>query len=159
MSIETNSNRFNLSPIKRIGLFVGLGAGTLSLASCTAPNYEGAGNDFRVRATVEETTWQSITANVYRIDIAEGEATDEMWFAATGQTEEFHDNCDCDDSGFFTERITIGELHDGGVKVSPETLAVGTCVEFTGKIRVDNDGKYSHDRPVYELAEVVPCGS
>lgn len=134
--------------------FVG-GAGlTLTLAGCA--NYTGEGNEFVARGIVKETTWQSISADVYAIPAASGEAKS---FLGVGDDEEFHDNCDCDDSGFFVERVKIGDLHDqDGNVISPVTLAVGTCVEFRGAIRSDNDGKTDHERPVYEWAQVVPCG-
>lgn len=55
---------------RRALLVFGLALGSLTMAGCT--NYEGEGNDFVVRATVEDTTWQSVWARVYQVDQADG---------------------------------------------------------------------------------------
>lgn len=144
-----------LIPYKSLAI-AGLALGSLSLLGCT--NYEGEGNDFVVRATVEDATWQSVWARVYQVDQADGRAADDSWFGVTGNDEEFHDNCDCDTSGFFTDRMKVGDVYQDGEVISPEELALGTCVEFQGKIRDDQDPKTYHERPVYEVATVVPCG-
>lgn len=139
--------------IKRKIAAIGVVVGTLGIAGCS--NYEGKGNDFDVTIAVEESTHQSITGHTVEVRRADGEAAD--WFAVLGDVDEFHDNCDCD--GLWRSRKQYGEVRNiKGDLIKPGTLSVGQCIAMQGKIRVDFDGETNHTRPVYEVAQVVPCG-
>jgi hypothetical protein len=126
----------------------------LSMVTACGPNYSGEGNDFTVDGTVTTAGSRSLTADIYGIKKEEGQA--KGWFE-DGVSHQIHDNCDCD-SDFWTSNIKVGRVLDlQGQEIEPFQVAVGACVEFEGKIRADQEGKYHHDRPVYDVAQEIPC--
>ncbi len=139
------------SSFYRIGAVLGLSA--LAVSGCSGPNYSGEGNEFVVRGKVTDTGKQSVRAKIYQIDSTDGDATD--WFSV-GETEHLHDNCDC--HGFWKSRKKYGTITEAGlVEISPSDVAIGSCIVFTGKIRSNAEGKTYDDRPVYEMANIIPC--
>lgn len=130
-----------------------LSMAAFGLTAC-GPNYSGEGNDFRVDGRVTTAGHRSLTVDVYNIKKEEGEANG--WFE-DGVSHQIHDNCNCS-SDFWTSNEKVGHvLNLQGEEVEPFQVPLGTCVEFEGKIRANQEGKYHHDRPVYELAQEIPC--
>lgn len=131
-----------------------LSVAALSLAVACGPNYSGEGNEFTVDGTVTTAGHHSLTADIYSVKKEEGQA--EGWFE-NGISHQIHDNCDCG-GGFWNGHIEVGRVLDlQGQEISPFQVAVGACVEFEGKIRADQEGKTHEDRPVYDLAQEIPC--
>ncbi len=127
------------------------GALVLALAGCT--NYSGEGNEFDVHGKVIDAGKQSLTVKLQSVESAQGDASD--WFKV-GEEHQLHDNCDC--HGFWRGRKQYGQAYaETGEKIEPSEVAIGSCVEFFGKIRTDSDGKFTSERPVYDRAEVEPC--
>lgn len=129
---------------------LGLVAG---LSAC-GPNYSGEGNDFKVKGIVLDAGQRSLTVDVYKIEQENGDA--HGWFE-DGRIHQIHDNCNCS-GGFWNDNKKVGEVYDfNGRVVQPSEVAVNTCVEFTGKIRAHHRGKAHPERPVYEVAQEIPC--
>jgi hypothetical protein len=127
-------------------------AGAMALAGCGA-NYSGEGNEFIIHGKVTDPGKHSLKANIYEIDIADGEA--DGWFKI-GTKHQIHDNCDC--HGFWSSNKKYGVVYNlQGYETSPSQVAVGACVRFDGKIRADQEGKTTDDRPVYDVAQVEEC--
>lgn len=130
-----------------------MGAGALLVAGC-GPNYSGDGNEFKVEGQVTDPGDHSLKARIFQIDEAYGQAED--WFSLD-HVHQLHDNCYCD-GGFTQDMEKVGEVQSRkGDEISPQQVAIGSCVVFIGRIRASKSGKYSHDRPVYELARVEDC--
>lgn len=121
-------------------------------AACA--NYSGNGNEFVVRGEITEVGEQSLAADIYEIEETHGEA--DGWFE-DGTSHRIHDNCDC--HGAWSGRKTYGVVLDNaGEEIDISELQEGQCVEFTGKIRSNKEGKSHSDRPVFDTAQIVPCG-
>lgn len=145
-----NANRYPMrhNRLRALALALGLGAVAVSCA-----NYSGEGNEFSVSGQVTNAGKQSLKAEIYDIGVTHGDAHN--WFEI-GHEHRLHDNCDC--HGTWTGRKQYGIVLDlKGGEIEPSQVAVGSCVEFTGKIRSDNEGKYHTDRPVYDIAQLVRC--
>ena len=135
--------------LKTVALTGALGAFAIGCA-----NPSGEGNEFVVTGEVTHVGTQSIGADIFEIDETNGDANG--WFE-DGTYHVIHDNCDC--HGFWSGRKQYGHVENfDGETIDISEVVVGECIEFTGKIRSDNDGKYTSERPVYEVAQVVPCG-
>lgn len=129
-----------------------LPVGALALAGC-GPNYSGAGNDFVVHGKVTDPGRHSIKARIFEVDQADGAA--DGWFKL-GSVHQLHDNCDC--HGFWSDNKKYGVVYDRqSNEIEPQAVAVGACVEFDGRIRANQEGKYTEDRPVYDVAQVEAC--
>ncbi len=126
----------------------------LGVAAMGCANYSGDGNEFEVEGKVTKASEQSLTVDIYEIGETHGDANG--WFE-DGVSHKIHDNCEC--HGAWSGRKQYGEVRDyeGGV-INPDEVAVGACVEVVGKIRSDKEGKSYTNRPVYDVAQLVPCG-
>jgi len=130
-----------------------LPAGALALSGCAGPNYSGNGNEFIVHGKVTDPGKHSIKARIYEVDEAYGEA--DGWFKPD-TVHQLHDNCDC--HGFWSSNKKYGVVYsNNGYEISPNYVAVGACVRFEGKMRANQEGKMTEDRPVYDNAQVETC--
>lgn len=136
------------------GIVLSVAALSLAAVAGCGPNYSGEGNDFKVDGKVTTAGHRSLTVDVYDIKKEEGDA--KGWFE-DGVSHQIHDNCNCS-GNFWNDNETVGRVLDmQGHEVSPSSIAVGTCVEFDGRIRANQEGKYHYDRPVYNVAQEIPC--
>jgi len=143
-----------ISSRRRAGGVVVAGLAAVSLTGC-GPNYSGYGNSFVVRGVVTDPGQQSLKANIYEVKKEEGDARG--WFDDEAN-HQIHDNCTCADGGWIVDNKTVGRAVDlNGNEVPPFQVPIGACVEFTGKIRDDKQGKNNYERPVYDLAREIPC--
>ena len=140
--------RHNVLRATALASLVGLFA-----VGCSSSNYSGEGNEFKVKGEVTYVGRQSIGADIYEIEETSGDANG--WFE-DGEYHVLHDNCDC--HGFWNGRKQYGEVKNiEGSDTEIAEVIVGSCVEFTGKIRSDAEGKTYDDRPVYDLAQIIHC--
>lgn len=136
-----------------IGIGLVLGLGGLMTVGCTDPNYSGEGYEFVVEGQVTDPGKESLKAEIYEIRDVNGMA--DGWFSI-GNTHQLHDNCDC--HGMWRGEKQYGEVRtEDGEVIEPSDVAIGACVAFTGAIRANNEGKTWTERPVYEVAQIVPC--
>jgi hypothetical protein len=143
--------KFNPKNLRR-GL-VGCGLTALLLTGCGAYNYSGNGNEFTVTGEVTDPGDESLKVRIHEVVDADGKA--KGWFKPE-HVHQIHDNCDC--HGTWHGRKQYGEVHDvDGSVIEPAHVAVGACVVVEGKIRTDQDGKYTSTRPVYDVAQLVDC--
>lgn len=125
----------------------------LGIAAVGCANYSGNGNEFTVKGRVTDPGKQSLKVDIYEIDQTSGRANG--WFE-DGVSHRIHDNCDC--HGAWTGRKQYGHvISNEGQEISPAEVTVGSCVEFEGKIRSNQEGKTHNDRPVYDTATVIAC--
>lgn len=144
----------NRYPIKQNTLRTALLAAGLGLFAVGCANYSGDGNNFVVKGKVTDVGRQSIGVDIYDIEETHGDANG--WFE-DGVDHILHDNCDC--HGFWNGRKKYGHVEDfDGNEIELSQVQEGSCVEFTGKIRSDQEGKTYDNRPVYDVAQIVPCG-
>lgn len=130
-----------------------LGLGGLMTVGCTDPNYSGEGYEFVVEGQVTDPGNESLKAEIYEIRETNGMA--DGWFEI-GNVHQLHDNCDC--HGMWTGNKQYGEVRSQeGAMIEPSMVVIGACVEFTGAIRANNEGKTWTERPVYEIAQIIPC--
>lgn len=143
MERQTNKNI-----IRTLACAVGLGFVAVGCA-----NYSGSGNEFTVKGRVTGTGESSLEVDVYEIDQTSGRANG--WFE-DGVSHRLHDNCDC--HGFWSGRKQYGQvISNEGRLISPSDVTIGSCVEFDGKIRSNQEGKSHDDRPVYDTATEIAC--
>ncbi len=127
----------------------------LVLAACGAPTHSGNGHEFVIKGRITDVGSQSIRIDLLEQIEAHGYAVDCM--DDSGGSHKVHDNCDC--HGLWSGRKKYGHVYDyQGNEISLDQVTISDCVIMTGAIRKDQDGKYSHNRPVYERADLVPCG-
>lgn len=125
----------------------------LGFAAVGCANYSGNGNEFTVKGRVTDPGKQSLQVDIYEISETNGDA--DGWFE-DGVSHRIHDNCDC--HGTWSGRKQYGRvISNEGRQITPSEVSVGSCVEFEGKIRSDNEGKTYTDRPVYDTATVIAC--
>ena len=136
----------------RLPMLLALPAGALALSGCL-PNYSGNGNEFVVHGKVVHPGNHSITAQIFEVDEANGQANG--WFKLD-TVHQLHDNCNC--HGALNLNKRYGTVYDmAGHSISPSSVAVGDCIQFDGKIRADQEGKISYDRPVFDVAQEEKC--
>ena len=137
---------------RKLPYFLAIPVGAFALAGCGA-NYSGNGNEFVVDGKVTDPGHHSLKARIYMVEEANGEADD--WFKP-GTVHQIHDNCNC--HGWDASNKRYGTVYGlNGQELNPSEVAIGACVEFEGKIRADQEGKVTEDRPVYDVAKVEQC--
>lgn len=141
--------KFFESKVARAALVLGLGATVLT--GCA--NYSGDGNEFVVRGTVTEAGNESLKARITQVSEANGDAAG--WFGV-GNEHRLHDNCDCHGTWHGRKQYGI-VLNLSGLEIEPSEVDPGACMEFSGKIRSDREGKTYNERPVYDIAQQVSC--
>lgn len=125
------------------------------LTPCSEASYSGDGNEFTVLGKVTYVGRQSIGTDVYEVVETNGRARG--WFD-DGVYHVIHDNCDCKSSWAGHSRTKVGHVEGvDGEEISMDDLNVGLCMRFTGKIRSDKEGKTYNNRPVYDVAQIIPC--
>lgn len=132
----------------------GLGMAAL-LSGCSDASYSGESHEFQVRGKVTDAGDESLKVEVYQINSAAGKA--DGWFTVD-QEHRLHDNCNC--HGAWTGNKQYGQVLDVHKReIEPSEVDEGACVEFDGKIRSNQSGKTYQDRPVYDTAQIITCGS
>lgn len=150
MSEKVKTSRYEWFKSKKARAAAAVFAGALTLVGYA--NYSGEGNEFEVKGVVTDPGEQSLKVRIYEIDETHGQANG--WFEI-GNVHQIHDNCDC--HGAWSGRKTYGTVYDGGMIIEPSEVLLGSCVDLVGKIRANQEGKYTSDRPVFDTAQIIPC--